>query len=375
MPSGSKFIPSIDFGFVRLEINDALVANSGLLKVTATNMTGSASSSGTLKILPETSGPVTSSLHPSGKTGIEAIEKMESSVGMKLKDGPGDSGASEKPHFVSDLQPEFQVFGEEPLQLDCVVEPKTDPELRIDWYHNGLPLNTGSRVKPSIDFGMVSLTISDVSPRDEGIYTCKAVNSLGEATTFTKVYYSTQSPAGVDCSTMHPRGVEGLESINKMEARGLLPDSPEDVESLPPPQFVTDFDDKTLEQGAVGYFEASLEPRTDGNLTLEWLFNNKPLGESSRFKKTHAFGMVILEIVGIRSSDEGKYTCVATNKAGRAESSFSLSYSSKDEKVSPRFTSQLQVESDSVQVRSLSVTLCRMYSTSETECPHTLSVT
>ena len=131
MPSGSKFIPSIDFGFVRLEINDALVANSGLLKVTATNMTGSASSSGTLKILPETSGPVTSSLHPSGKTGIEAIEKMESSVGMKLRDGPGESGASEKPHFVSDLQPEFQVFGEEPLQLDCMVEPKTDPYCRI----------------------------------------------------------------------------------------------------------------------------------------------------------------------------------------------------------------------------------------------------
>ena len=344
LPSGSKFIPSLDFGFVRLEINDALVNNSGLLKVTASNIKGSASSSGTLKVSPENSGVVTSSLHPSGQTGIEAIEKMETSARARLSAGPGEPlSLSEKPHFVSDLQPEFHVFGTEPLHLNCAVEPKTDSELRIDWYHNGLPLNTGSRVQANIDFGFVSLTISDVSPRDEGIYTCKAVNSVGEATTFTKVYYSTQSPAGVDCSTMHPRGVEGLESINKMEARGLLPDSQEDVESLPPPHFVNDFADQTLEQGAVGHFEASLEPRSDGNLSIAWMFNNKPLGESSRFKKTHAFGMVILEIIGIRNSDEGKYTCVATNKAGKAESSFNLSYSSKDDKVSPRFTSQIQV--------------------------------
>ena len=67
--------------------------------------------------------------------------------------------------------------------------------------------------------------------------------------------------------------------------------------------------------------------------------------------KTHAFGMVILEIVGIRHSDEGKYTCVATNKGGKAESGFSLCYSSKDDNISPRFTSQLQVELDPVQAR------------------------
>ena len=53
LPSGTKFIPSVDFGFVRLEINDALVKNSGLLKVTATNSLGTASTSGTLKILPD----------------------------------------------------------------------------------------------------------------------------------------------------------------------------------------------------------------------------------------------------------------------------------------------------------------------------------
>ena len=317
--------------------------NSGLLKVTATTNKGTASTSGTLKILPESSNVSTTSLHPSGQSGIEAIEAVETSTRMKLPTETPEESSLQKPHFVSDLQPECEVCGEEPLQLQCAVEPKTDPELRVDWYHNGQPLQTGARVRPNIDFGFVSLTINDVSARDEGIYTCRASNSLGEATTFTKVYYSSKSPAGVDSTTMHPRGEEGLESINKMEARGALPESEEDVQMGSPPQFVRDFTDSTLEQGDVGYFEANLEPRKDGNINIEWIFNDKPLLESSRFKKTHAFGMVILEIMGIRKSDEGKYTCVAKNKAGMAESSFNLSYSSKDDKVSPKFTSQIKV--------------------------------
>ena len=364
LPSGTKFIPSVDFGFVRLEINDALVKNSGLLKVTATNSMGTASTSGTLKILPEGSNVSTTSLHPSGQTGIEAIEAMETSTRLKLGDDSADQSSLEKPHFVSDLQAECEVCGEEPLHLQCTVEPKSDPGLRVDWYHNGQPLKTGARVQANIDFGFVTLNITDVSARDEGIYTCKAVNSLGEATTFTKVYYSTKSPAGVDSTTMHPRGEEGLENINKMEARGALPDSEEDVQMVSPPQFVRDFTDTTLEQGAVGYFEANLEPRKDGTMSIEWIFNNKPLLESSRFKKTHAFGMVILEIMGIRKSDEGKYTCVAKNKAGTAESSFNLSYSSKDDKDSPKFTSQIKVASPlHLEIENFNKLKPRMFST------------
>ena len=338
--------------------------NSGLLKVTATNNKGTASTSGTLKILPESSNVSTTSLHPSGQTGIEAIEAVESSTRMRLPDDTTEQSSLEKPHFVSDLQASCEVTGEEPLQLHCAVEPKTDPDLRIDWFHNGQPLQTGARVRPNIDFGFVSLTISDVSARDEGIYTCRAANSLGEATTFTKVYYSTQSPAGVDSTTMHPRGEEGLETINKMEARGALPESEEEVQMVSPPQFVRDFTDSTLEQGDVGHFEANLEPRKDGNMNIEWIFNNKPLLESSRFKKTHAFGMVILEIMGIRKSDEGKYTCVAKNKAGTAESSFNLSYSSKDDKDSPKFTSQIKVVRPLLSwFTTCNIKTSRMYST------------
>lgn len=63
----------------------------------------------------------------------------------------------------------------------------------------------------------------------------------------------------------------------------------------------------------------------------------------SRFKKVHAFGLVIFEIMGVRDKDEGKYTCIAKNKAGQAESSFNLKYSNVKTKSAPRFSTQIKV--------------------------------
>ena len=47
--------------------------------------------------------------------------------------------------------------------------------------------------------------------------------------------------------------------------------------------------------------------------------------------------------MGIRSLDEGQYTCIATNKVGKAETSFKLKCSEQGQKDQPKFTQQLQV--------------------------------
>ena len=286
LPSGSKFIPSMDFGFVRLEIKDVLSNNTGILKVIATNDRGSSSSSGSLKLsLKSGDGPNTNSLHPSGHTGITAIEKLEKSVSLKLQDSPEiTTNNSIAPHFTTDLPAEHHIGADNIIQLDCKVEPKEDSNLRIDWYHNGIPITAGSRIIPNLEFGFVSLIIKDASARDEGIYTCKAVNSMGEATTFTKVYQLSPTKTGVDFSTMHPHGIEGLESIGKVEARITLADNEETVDTKVPPKFTTSFGDHNLEQGSIGHFEACLEPKEDGDIVLEWKFNGKPLMQSKTFR-------------------------------------------------------------------------------------------
>ena len=280
LQTGSKFIPSLDFGYVRLEIRDVLKKDVGVYKVIATNEKGTSSSSGSLKLDPNTTtGVTTDSFHPSGKSGLDAIEKVETSASFKLQDNAEVPDSSVVPHFTTDLPPELQVDGNT-IYLNCKVEPKEDSNLRIDWYHNGIPLSSGSRVQPELEFGFVTLTIGDVSARDEGIYTCKAINQMGEATTFTKVNNSMSSRTGVDSSTMHPHGIEGLESIGKLEAKISLEDNEEKVNSTVPPNFTSAFGDSSLNPGSIGHFEASLEPKEDATMTIEWTLNGKPLIES-----------------------------------------------------------------------------------------------
>lgn len=52
--------------------------------------------------------------------------------------------------------------------------------------------------------------------------------------------------------------------------------------------------------------------------------------------------MVMLEILGTKIEDSGSYSCVATNKWGRAEISVDLECVDKSKGQKPQFTSQIQ---------------------------------
>lgn len=74
---------------------------------------------------------------------------------------------------------------------------------------------SGSRFKTNNDFGFITLDLSDVYERDQGVYTCKAYNHSGETYTSTTVYCS--SKEGLIEHTQHPKGEEGLEKIQSLE--------------------------------------------------------------------------------------------------------------------------------------------------------------
>ena len=283
LPSGTKFIPSFEFGVVKLVIEDALLKDAGMFKCTATNNKGIASTSGTLKVQTEGgSGVASEGLHPSGKAGLDAIQKMELEASLKLA---GDKAVEEEdlhaPRFTTDLPAEVNLQSEMDLNLECCIEPKNDSTLKIDWYHNGLPLSTGTRIRATSDFGFVNLSINGMTARDAGLYTCKATNKLGEAVTFIKVNVQ-ETAFGVDFSSQHPRGSEALNSFTGVEAKGILRDEEEKVDEIIPPRFVTNFENAELGQGSVGHFEAQLEPRNE-NMTLEWFLDGKPLKESKTY--------------------------------------------------------------------------------------------
>ncbi|VDK48698.1 unnamed protein product [Gongylonema pulchrum] len=59
-------------------------------------------------------------------------------------------------------------------------------------------------------------------------------------------------------------------------------------------------------------------------MTVEWYHNGYPLANGHRFRKTHDFGYVSLDILYAFPEDSGEWTCVATNSLGEAQSSASF---------------------------------------------------
>lgn len=70
--------------------------------------------------------------------------------------------------------------------MEANVEPKQDPDLKIEWFLNGKVLEKASRYKTSYDFGLVTLDLNDAYERDQGIYTCRAFNKVREPVAETK---------------------------------------------------------------------------------------------------------------------------------------------------------------------------------------------
>lgn len=69
------------------------------------------------------------------------------------------------------------------VHFETRVEPKNDPNLRVEWYRNGKLLPSGHRYKALFDLGFVSLDILSMYAEDSGEYICRAVNNHGEAMT------------------------------------------------------------------------------------------------------------------------------------------------------------------------------------------------
>lgn len=98
---------------------------------------------------------------------------------------------------------------------------------------------TGSRFKTTADFGFVTLDLTEVYDRDQGVYTCRAWNLAGETFTSTTIYCSTKE--SLIERTQHPKGEEGLEKIQDLEEslRRVPPGAPE-AEDGRPPQFTSE---------------------------------------------------------------------------------------------------------------------------------------
>lgn len=92
--------------------------------------------------------------------------------------------AEEKPHakpFFSKTIRDLEVVEGSAARFDCKIEGYPDPE--VVWFKDEQSIRESRHFQIDYDEeGNCSLTISEVCGDDDAKYTCKAVNSLGEAT-------------------------------------------------------------------------------------------------------------------------------------------------------------------------------------------------
>lgn len=340
--AAAKFKTTYDFGYCALDIISSYAEDSGIYTCKATNAKGSASTSGTLRC----TGAKTMFLdtqHPQGLSGLEAVQETEEALANRYNRQVSKPEVDyPKPVWTVPVLPEFHLSEAQPLHLEGQVDPKEDPNLKIEWYFNGKVLEHGSRFKMTSDFGFVTLDLTEVYERDQGIYTCKASNRRGEAFTSTTVFCT--SKENIIDRTQHPKGTEGLENIQNLEDSLRKQEGPAaGPEEGQAPQFTSEFIPlQNISEGEIAHFEASLIPTGDQSMVIEWFYNGKVLDASHRVRTVYAFGMVVLEILGTKIEDSGVYTCRATNKWGQAEISVDLGCVERSAGQPPKFTSQIQ---------------------------------
>lgn len=318
--AGSRVKTINDFGFVILEISGCYQRESGLYTCKATNKHGEATVSCKLQVRGRTGIVMEPQLPSNFRTGTESIQKLEESL-YKRDEILAEEEQPNPPKFTVELKDNLDVPEGGPIHFDCRVEPVGDPTMRIDWFHNGRPFATGSRVHMLNDFGFIALDMDYTYIRDSGEYICRATNKWGSATT--KASITIKSKRSVDFESQLPTGMSA-EKLKDLE-RGPVSEAPKEDAEHGPPKFTTQIQSATVEESQAVRFECHVEPKDDPNLRIEWYRNGKPLPSGHRYRTVYDMGFVSLDILYVYQEDSGEYVCRAVNKYGEDRTKASIS--------------------------------------------------
>ena len=125
-------------------------------------------------------------------TGSGGGSQSRSRSATKELEIPPDDSLMHAPVFEDKMPAELAVRDGEALALRCQV--RGDPEPKTTWSKNGDLLSSSDVVDLKYRNGVASLVIAEVFPEDEGLYECRAYNSMGEVTTTCKVTVTGRRP-------------------------------------------------------------------------------------------------------------------------------------------------------------------------------------
>ena len=140
LQTGSRIQASYDFGFVTLDIMQCVAEDSGMYVLTANNLAGQSSSSFALRVTDE-QGLLLDTMHPESFKKLQELEQHKGRASINVDE---ELSASQPPVFMKQLAEIGLVTEGKSVHLAAQVEPKNDPNLKIEWELNGCVISTGS---------------------------------------------------------------------------------------------------------------------------------------------------------------------------------------------------------------------------------------
>lgn len=304
--ASSRITTFFNFGYVALTIKQVSALDAGRYSCVASNKCGRADTSANMTTVSAMDAEIQSKTWSSIQQ-MEESKKMTQTMTM-----PDYEPRTVPPKFVSQLKGTNVILEGQKAHFECRLEPQNDPNLRVQWLHNGTELKASSRIQTYHDFGYVAIDILDVNHNDQGRYTLRASNALGSEEAHIDLRVDAHAQ-GVDSSTIHTKALEETKRFEMKQVR----QEQEIPVSQSKPIFKTPLvEPQPVMEGQNIHLEARLEPIGDPTMKVEWFCNDKPLTIGSRFRTYNDFGFIALDIVGVTTHDQGQYVCRASNMLG-----------------------------------------------------------
>jgi len=138
-------------------------------------------------------------------TNLEALDRRSQArreVQLFQADDEELIGDRQSPQFVATPKSLFRTAEGRRVHFEGKLEPVADPDLQVEWFHNGQPVTIGHRFRPIHDFGYVALDILDVIEEDSGVYDCVATNAVGTARFSTRLECARKDVGGIHFTKM-----------------------------------------------------------------------------------------------------------------------------------------------------------------------------
>ncbi|XP_071488548.1 protein Obscurin-like [Diadema antillarum] len=217
-------------------------------------------------------------------------EKKTSSAKLTVQPDKNKKATGRPPEFVEFFKDQMVCEGQE---VSFVCKVRGNPLPKVMWFYNQRPIHESGDFKFHHENFTHRLQIVEVFPEDEGEYTCKAVNSLGEKQVSAELFVEEQTTTTIN---------KGPQSFAK-------------------PSFLIHVEDAKCWEGNGATFDCKVTGLPEPE--VQWYHDGKEIEDTNQghyiIDRSNA-GNCMLVIPHATVADAGEYACIAKSNLGTAHS-------------------------------------------------------